>query len=102
MDVEGFAAFGVTVKPRIVSDDVFEIWDTNWDALQLFLLVGTQWRILAVAGMGGGSVIRLGLDYSGVDVVMRRRRILDENGQLFADLQVMEHAATEAFGEVGA
>ena len=51
--------------------------------------VQTQWR---VSGMGGA----VGLDYQAVDVVMRRLRIEDGDGELFAGLQVMEIAALKA------
>lgn len=35
----------------------------------------------------------VGLDYTAVDVAMRRLRLDDPDGQLFEGLQVMEHAA---------
>lgn len=76
---------------------MFAVWDINADALKLFLAVESQWRVIA-AGMSG-VLIWLGLDYQGVDVYMRRARIEDETGELFADLVAMESAAMSAFAE---
>lgn len=67
----------------------FGILPENWPTVQAWMRVQTQWR---VAGMG--TVI--GLDYSAVDVALRRARIEDPEGEIFAGLQVMEVAALEA------
>ncbi|ARE40914.1 hypothetical protein RGUI_2773 [Rhodovulum sp. P5] len=64
----------------------------NWQSVCTFLDVETQWR--AAAGLAG--LIWLGLDYAGVDVVLRRRGLPDS---VFADLQVMETAALAALSE---
>jgi hypothetical protein len=42
------------------------IWPWQADSVRLFFACSTQWRYLAVAGLGGGSVRRVGLDYPGV------------------------------------
>lgn len=55
----------------------------------LWLRVQTQWR---VAGIGGV----VGLDYPAVFAVMDRLKVADEDGELFAGLQVMEVAAMKA------
>lgn len=78
---------------------MFELWDINAAAFELFLSLESQWRVLSV-GMSG-HLVWLGLDYQGVDVLMRRRCIADEDGVLFADLQVLEAAAVAAFAEIG-
>ena len=89
------------MDPEAIEDDdtMPEIWDINARALQLFLDLITQWRI---ASKGGGfapsRLIFLGLDYSAVDTVMRRKGYADE---LFEDLQVMEGAALDAFASEG-
>ena len=77
---------------------MFEVWDINAASLDLFLAAQSQWRIISV-GMSG-VLIWLGLDYLGVDVLMRRRGASDNDDALFADLMVMEGAALEAFGEI--
>lgn len=76
---------------------MFEVWDINATSLDLFLAVQSQWRVIA-AGMSG-VMIWLGLDYAGVDVFMRRSKIDDPDGHLFADLVAMEGAAMAAFAE---
>jgi hypothetical protein len=78
---------------------VFELWDINAGVLDLFLAVQSQWKCVAVASSIGGAILWLGLDYAGVDVFMRRGRIADEDGELFADLLEMEGAALAAFSE---
>lgn len=67
----------------------FEVEAENWPAVVLWMECQTQWRS---AGAG-----RYGLDYVAVDVVMRRRGIADDQGTVFAGLQVMEFAALEVW-----
>lgn len=67
----------------------FEVFPENWPVVDLFLRLQTQWRF---TGMG----VAAGLDYTAVDVVMRRLRIEDLDGSIFAGLQVMEVAALNA------
>lgn len=64
------------------SDQPFVVWACNWPALEAFRACETRWRRDA-----DGS---FWLDYNGVDVVMRRRKIADE---LFEKIQAMEFAA---------
>ncbi|TFF20543.1 hypothetical protein E3C22_16680 [Jiella endophytica] len=91
-----FAALGVAVELEEADDgennDV-AVWVVNWRTVLAFLACATCWRF--AAGMSG--MIRLGLDYAGVDVMLRRRGYDDVD---FADMQLMEEAALEAFGEV--
>lgn len=58
-----------------------------------WLRVQTQWR----QSFGGP----IGLDYSAVDVVLRRLKICDEDGEIFAGLQVMEFGALRAMAAKG-
>ena len=60
-----------------------------WPTVMAWLAVQTQWRI-APSGRA------IGLDYSAVDVALRRLGIEDADGELFAGLQVMEVAALRA------
>lgn len=73
-------------------EDVFELWDINWQSFDAFLACETQWRFLA----GFGAVACLGLDWPAVDVLLRRRGLDDE---AFEDLRVMENAAVEVLAE---
>ncbi len=89
---------GVTNLPEPsfdADDDMFDVLSTNWDSFCAFLDCATQWRILG--GLAGLSW--LGLDYAGVDVVLRRRGYADK---VFADLQLMERAALEVIREAQA
>lgn len=75
----------------------------NWQSVCAFLACETQWRAvpMTVGNMAAiaTSVIWLGLDYSAVDVVLRR---LSAALDVFADIQVMERAALDVFAEVQA
>jgi hypothetical protein len=85
------------VKADGPDDQLIELWESNREALVLFLDVSTQWR----SAHTEGGTRYLGLDYVAVDVVMRRLSIDDPAGQLFTDLQAAEDGALEAFSELG-
>lgn len=89
-----FADLGVTVAPDRPEDERegFEVMADNWQSVCTFLACETQWRV--VAGFAG--LIWLGLDYTAVDMVMRRSGVPDP---VFEDLQVMEAEALATFGE---
>jgi hypothetical protein len=71
--------------PEPASDpDLFEVWGENWQALEIFLKVQTQWRV----GMGG----LIGLDYSAVAWVLKLVASEDQHLNLLDDLQIMERA----------
>lgn len=67
----------------------FEVLPENWPTLRAWLAVQTQWRF-------GGMGTPVGLDYTAVDVAMRRLGMADDDGEIFAGLQVMEIAALGA------
>lgn len=71
-------------------NETFDVLPENWDAAKLFQAVKTQWRI------GGMAGIPTGLDYSAVDVVMRRLNLKDS---VFEQLQVMENIALNHWAE---
>lgn len=71
--------------------EAFEVMAVNWPAVTTFLACETQWRCAAT--MAG--LIWLGLDYTAVDVVLRRRGTEVD----FADLLLMEQAALDVFAE---
>lgn len=71
-------------------DDVrptgIEIWAENAAAVDVFVDMGTQWRV----GMAGAT----GLDYGPLPFVLRARGIRREHwGQVLEDLRVLEQAA---------
>lgn len=92
-----FAALGVTVERGAVEAPVrVEVWDVCWGSVEVFIACRTQWRILPLPR----ALVYLGLDYPGVDVVMRRLAPAGtETATLWLDLQVMEEAALAAFNE---
>lgn len=74
--------------------------------MRMWRAVQTQWRISVVgaqpAGMGVAPVVaHTGLDYPGVEVVMRRHGVRGRAAdQMFALLQAMERAALDAWAEM--
>lgn len=92
-----FARMGVVIEDQAAAPpapEAFEVLPPNADALDAWLSCQTQWRV--AAGMGG--MVWLGLDYSAVDVVLRRMKLADPDA-VMADLQVMEGAALKVLGE---
>ena len=79
---------------RFVAEEAqdYPVLPENWEAVTLFLKCCTQWRH---AGMAG---VRTGLDYSGVDVVMRRTDIEDPQ-DAFWRLQQIESEVLAALAE---
>ena len=69
------------------------MWQENFEALELFLALSTQWRI--VAGFAGASYT--GLIYSEAIGLMRERGLnRNRRAELLDDLRVMERAALPA------
>lgn len=87
------ALFGLVAdKPVLADVEPFYLWPENIPAWQLFQCCGTQWR----TGMNG----REGLDYAGVEVVMRLHRVRPrQRRQRWAEVQAMESAALQAWEE---
>ena len=90
---------GVAVEGKTVlhGEGAFEVMRANAEAIEAWLACDTQWRCLAGPT---GALLWLGLDYSAVDVVLRRRKWADPE-QLFEDLQVMEGAALDVMRKDG-
>lgn len=78
------AEFGL--KPEDIPDEEIDIWPENMDAADVFVLMGTQWRV----GFSGPT----GLDYGVLPLVFRSLGI-DEERQpdVFDGVRVMESAA---------
>ena len=68
-------------------DGPFAVWRCNWEAVGCWMALLSPWRVSPT-----GRV--LGLDYTAVEVVMRRRKVADGD-VMFAQLQTMERAALE-------
>ncbi len=81
---------GVRIEAQPPAEpEAFEVMRGNADAIEAWLALETQWRCLSGPT---GAILWLGLDYSAVDVVLRRLKLADPD-QVFADLQIMEGAA---------
>jgi hypothetical protein len=73
-----------------MGSDEFEVWPDNWQALDVFMSMGTQWRV----GVSGAT----GLDYGVLRDVMALRRVPKaEQAELFDWLRLMEG---EALGQM--
>ena len=74
-------------------DEDFGIWEENWQVVEMFLRVQTQWR----STMSGV----IGLDYAAVEWLFKLYEVEDQR-TLLEDLQVMEAAAMSAINSKGA
>ena len=81
---------GVEFAADAPAEPEIEIWSNNWNTLRAFLDLQSQWRFEEADGR-----IWMSLDYGAADVVLRRGGYDDVD---FADLQLMEWAAIDAFG----
>ena len=68
----------------------FEVWEENWQAVEMFLRCQTQWRT-TMSGL-------LGLDYGAVAWILRLYEVEDQRAVL-EDLQIMEAAAMAKLNE---
>ena len=87
------AAFGVALPAQEPEEpELFEVWEENWPAVELFLRVQTQWRVTQWrVGMNGP----VGLDYGAVQWVISLYAVQDPRAAL-EDLQIMEAAVLAA------
>ena len=83
---------GFNIFAKKPEADTVLIWRENVQSVNLFLAVGTQWR---VGGMGGAT----GLDYGGVQAAMQLLGIKHgQRTELFALVQIMEAAVLDEWG----
>ena len=73
-------------------DDELAVWPENWLTVQVFLAMGTQWRV--AVGMGGAFYS--GMDYTALPVVERRLGIkAADRADIFLRLRIMESEARQ-------
>ena len=78
------AAFGFT--PDLFESDPVEVWPCHWQAVTLFIQLGTQWRV----GVNGYT----GLDYTALFALCERKGISgDAFDELFDDIRTLEATA---------
>ena len=99
---EQFAGMGVRVKTsKTKAEPVFEVWDMNWPAMRAFLALQTQWRTATLSTMERARLVYLGLDYSAIEPTLRLAGI-KRTKRLFAQLQLLERGALDAYRELAA
>lgn len=75
-----------------MDSDEFDVWPDNWQALDVFMAMGTQWR----TGMGGAT----GLDYGVLPDVMSLRGVRKaERPEVFDWVRLMEGEALSQMRE---
>ena len=95
------AAFGARREDlqhaqQLCAAGAFEVYPENWTALQLFLRLATQWRLVGLSTMVGARLIQTGLDYGVVEPTMRLMGIKSRHrAALFDKLQAMEQAVLD-------
>lgn len=89
---EAAAAFGlIPVFQEERTEDLY-LWPENVGTWQLFRSLSTQWKYTE------GQAV--GMDYPGVEVVMRKWRIPRKDElQVFSEIQAMEQATLKAWSE---
>lgn len=85
------AAFGASaeiiesIKAATPDTSTFEVFQENWDAVEMFLRMSTQWN---VSGMGGMT----GLNYPALDILFKLYKVRDRKG-MFEQVQIIEAGA---------
>ncbi len=83
-------------KPRATAPETYGVWEEHWPALELFLAMRTQWRV--IAGMGGAQ--HQGIDYTALFGHPKFARLgFDEQDALLAQIQHIEAGALDALNE---
>ena len=89
------AVLGIA-SPTDDAPTTYAIWREQWPALELFLALRTQWRI--IAGMAGAQ--HQGLDYTALYGHPKYARLdYDEQEKLLAQIQHIESGAVAALNE---
>ena len=87
---EALAAVGLVAAPgALPQDDEFYLWPENLDMFNFWMHVQTQWQV-------GSENQRVGLNYAGVEVCLRRRVKKPLRDEYFVMAQAMEQAALAA------
>lgn len=99
---DALAAFGarqadVKLAREQAPEPAFEVYEENWDAVQVFSALSTQWRMSAFSGFGAARLVHTGLDYGAIEPVYRLIGIRrDRRAAIFQQIRVMEEAALDA------
>ena len=74
----------------------FTVWPENWKAFEIFAACATQWRETLIVGPRGAHLIPQGLDYTGVEAVMRMLGVRNRK-RIFTQIRDFERGALEGF-----
>lgn len=97
-----FEAMGRRVKNvKVETEPVFKVWDMNWPAVAAFLALQTQWRVASLSTYERARLVPTGLDYAVVPQILTHLRI-KKRRRVFAQLQILEHAALATYQELAA
>lgn len=89
---EALAVMGLVAVWPSTDVEEFYLWPENLQAWKLFSSAQTQWHV----GPGGP----IGMNYQGVEVIMRKSRIKRaDEGHLFQMIQAMEWETLAAWRE---
>ena len=77
-----------------VEDERFLVRQSSWPAVQLFLRLSTQWKMIQITTDEGVFYRATGLDYTAVKSLMWMLRI-KRTEMLIDDLQTLENTALE-------
>lgn len=103
--VRALAAFGACDADlrranELKTDSTFQVFPENWEAVNVFLALATQWRMVGVATFGAARIVQTGIDYVALEPVMRLMGIKrSRRAQIFARIRLMEDAALEVIME---
>lgn len=85
-----------TARAAAKVDDDFRVFEENWQAVGIFSVMATQWKLVA----GAADVLYMGLDYGSIEPVLRLEGVPAADWrQVFQDLRVMERAALPLLNE---
>lgn len=92
-DLKLFGAPEEVIAPLRAQRDDFHVLPDNWDTVQAFISVQTQWK----EGYAGPT----GLDYNGVSFAFEMMGLkgTEKGRAIFEGLQLMEVAALKVFRE---
>ena len=84
-DLEIFKAPTAVIDAARPKNNDFEVFPENWDVVEMFLRLSTQW---VFAGMG--SIV--GLNYRSIEFLFKIYNVDDKKG-MFEDIRIIEAGA---------
>lgn len=82
----------INAMRKATKDNTFEVWEENWQALQIFLRCQTQWRV-SMSGL-------VGLDYGALEWVTKLF-VVEDPLRMLEQIQVIEAVVLQVFRQRG-